>query len=492
PMELIPDYIAGKHGKRKTTYLHPKLEPILRETYGIAVYQEQVLRIARDIAGFSLGEADVLRKAIGKKIRKLLLEQRKKFIDSAVTHGVKKEIAEKLFEFTEPFARYGFNKSHAASYALIAYWTAYFKANYPDAFMAALLSSEASKYKVEKLGPVVAEAQVLGLEVLPPDVNESLASFSLGGKSKVRYGLAAIKNVGDKAAHIIVAERLAHGAFRTLADFVSRLPQDTVNKKIIESLAAAGALDSLGERAAMLGSIEKILQFAGKKSYMKGQGDLFGGTVTSTLELNDVGAATAEQKLAWEKEYLGCFLTRNPFKASREHGSLSLAEIGFANVGDEVAVTGVVSAVKPITTKNGAAMAFVRLEDETHHVELVVFPSLWRERGGLFVPQKILTISGTYDVKDGDPKILVNTVVAANHAKPTLLTLILRNGTAKEKLEELKSILQNQAGNVPVEISIETSGEPKRLRIKQRVAPSDELLHQLRKLIGENNVRFEM
>ncbi|MFY9484376.1 MAG: DNA polymerase III subunit alpha [Patescibacteria group bacterium] len=488
PMEFIPDYIAGKHGKRKPTYLHPKLEPILKDTYGIAVYQEQVLQIARDIAGFSLGEADVLRKAIGKKIKKLLLEQRKKFIDGAMSQGVAKAIAEKLFDFTEPFARYGFNRSHGAGYALIAYWTAYFKAHYPDAFMASLLTSEASKQKVEKLGSIVAEGQRLGLKVLLPDVNASASDFTVETKGQIRYGLSAIKNVGGKAAEAIVAQRSENGRFDSLADLITRLPQDVVNKKVVESLACAGALDSLAERNQVLSSIDTILQFAGKKSYLRGQESLFGAEGGKMqLRLAEVAPATNEQKLSWEKEYLGYYFSASSIQKNRNDGS-NISKIAGAAVGDDITVTGIISGIKPITTRSGAPMGFVTLEDETHAIEVVVFPRLWQERAGLLESGKIVQARGRFDQKDGQPKLLAEDILEPSTAEPAHLKIIITNGFAKDHLVKLKELLAASPGDVSVALEIKSVSGVKNLTIKERVAVSDDLLSQLQLLLGEDNV----
>ena len=225
PMDYIPDFIAGKHGTKEVKYLHPKLEPILRNTYGVAVYQEQLMQIARDLAGFSLGEADVLRKAVGKKIVELVAEQREKFIEGCIQTGVGKKIGEQVFAFIEPFAGYGFNRSHAACYALIGYQTAYLKAHYPAEFMAALLTSD--QHDIARIAIEVREAREIGLEVLPPSVNESFEDFTVvvgeDGKERVRFGMNAIKNVGSVCTEEIVKARKQGGKFKTLEDFIKRV-----------------------------------------------------------------------------------------------------------------------------------------------------------------------------------------------------------------------------------------------------------------------------
>ena len=264
PMELIPQFIAGKHGSYKPTYLDKRLEPILHKTYGVAVYQEQVMQMARDVAGFTLGEADVLRKAVGKKIAKLLAEQKEKFVDGAIKNGVKPDAAVKIFEFIEPFARYGFNRSHAACYAVIAYHTAYCKANYPAEFMAALLTSD--QHNTDRIAIEIEDARRMGIEVLPPDINESEASFSVVETEPkkwrtIRFGLKAIKNVGEHLVEAIIAEREKNGIFVSLEDFLQRVQHKDLNKKSIESLAKVGAFDRFVERQAVLDNIDDLLKF---------------------------------------------------------------------------------------------------------------------------------------------------------------------------------------------------------------------------------------
>lgn len=298
PIELIPEYIAGKHGRKKVSYLHPKLEPILADTYGIAVYQEQVLKIAREIAGFSLGEADILRKAVGKKIKKLLMEQELKFISGAVKNGVSRSIATKIFRFIEPFAEYGFNRAHATCYAKIAYQTAYLKTHFPQEYMAALLTSEQSN--LEKLAVAITECEHMGIAVLPPNINESFVDFGVVTITQnIRFGLAAIKNVGVGVAQAIVEER-KKGPFKNLEDFLLRLGSKNLNKKVIEALTKAGALDNFGERNEILASMENILKFISSqgKEVTRAQLGLFGQEDLSVLklELEKIEPATKKTK----------------------------------------------------------------------------------------------------------------------------------------------------------------------------------------------------
>ncbi|MCS7002798.1 MAG: DNA polymerase III subunit alpha, partial [Dehalococcoidia bacterium] len=280
PMAHIPEYIDAKHGRRPIQYLHPVLEPILRETYGVIVYQDQVLHIVRAVAGFSLGKADIFRKAMGKKIADVMRSQREDFMAGALANGFSAAVAEQIFNLIEPFAGYAFNKAHSACYAEVAYQTAYLKANYPAEYLAAVLSAHLGV--TEKIAKTIAESKRLGLEVAPPDVNKSDVMFVIEGESTIRFGLGAIKNVGESAAAAIVKERRERGPYRSVDDFVGRLDPKAMNKRVLESLIKCGALDSLGDRGGMLDAIDRVIASAQKRSKMKDVGqttlfDVFGG-----------------------------------------------------------------------------------------------------------------------------------------------------------------------------------------------------------------------
>jgi len=322
PMQLIPDYIAGKHGKKKITYLHPKLKPILEKTYGVAVYQEQLLEIVRALAGFTLGEADVLRKAVGKKIPKLLKAQHEKFIKGCLKNKISKDIAEKVWHFIEPFAGYGFNKSHATCYATIAYQTAYLKANYPVEFMAALLTSDQDD--TDRIAIEIEECKKMKIEVLPPDINESFENFTvIDNVRKIRFGLLAIKNVGRPIVNTIIKERKENGAYQSMEDFLMRVKSKDLNKKSLESLIKVGAFDSFEERGILLNNIELLLEFSRKvqKDERNGQSTLFGMFKSkqkiSSLRLRKTAPATSQEKIFWEKELLGLFISEHPLKKIR-------------------------------------------------------------------------------------------------------------------------------------------------------------------------------
>lgn len=415
PMQLIPDYIARKHKKKKIEYLHQKLEPILKNTYAIPVYQEQIMEIARELAGFTLAEADVLRKAIGKKIKKLLLAQKEKFIEGTVKNNVSRVIGEKIWSWIEPAARYSFNRSHAASYATIAYQTAYLKAHWPVEFMAAALTSE--RTDLERIAILIEECKKMKLEVLPPDINESFMNFSVvPKKNQIRFGLLAIKNVGTNVVESIIKERKENGHYGSIQDFVSRINSKDLNKKALESLIKAGVFDKLEERNKLLSNMEKLLETAREinKNKNNGQKGLFDGLpFNNTMTLAKTAQASDSEKLKWEKELLGLYITGHPLRPYQkifERKTLPIFKVSQELLGRLVKVGGIISGIKKIITKNGKPMLFVNLEDESNKIEVVVFPSVIENYPTLFQENKIVCISGKVDMKDGVPKIICNQI----------------------------------------------------------------------------------
>lgn len=412
PIKLIPEYIQRKNGEKEITYIHPRLKPILESTYGVMVYQEQVMRIAQDLAGYTLAEADTLRKAIGKKIEALLKGEKKKFIKGIEEKGIEKEVGEQLWEWIEPFAQYSFNKSHATAYALIAYQTAYLKAHYPKEFMSALITAD--QKDTERVGLLIAECRKMGIEVLPPDINESFMGFSIvPDKEQIRFGLSAIKNVGIKIVEEIVEERKKNGKFTTLDDFLSRVGSQSVNKKSMESLIKAGAFDSIKERGVMLHNLESILSYSRekRKNQNNGQSGLF--QETSDLTLEDAEPVTKEDRLAWEKDLLGLFITGHPLesfkeKIEKEAGTIKKAKRQISGLG--VRIGAIVSSVKKINTKKGDPMLFVRMEDMEDTIEVIVFPKTLQQNGSTFIEGKPLFISGKITHDDDVPKIICEKV----------------------------------------------------------------------------------
>ncbi len=497
PIKLIPDYISGKRGKRKITYLHPKLEPILKNTYGIAVYQEQVLQIARDIAGFSLGEADILRKAIGKKIKKLLMEQQQKFVEDAKKNGVAASVAEKLFHFIEPFAEYGFNRAHAACYAMIAYQTAYLKAHFPSEFLAALMTSEQNN--LDKLSIAINEAERIKIKVLPPDVNESFEEFGIvKDTGNIRFGLAAIKNVGFGAAEAIVEERKVSGPYQSFEDFLKRLGNQVLNKKIIESLAKAGALDNFAERNQILMNIEIILKFIGHKTAVSdSQMGLFGKAAMAenlTLKMAPIEPAAKKQKLSWEKELLGMYVSEHPLKGMEkilQKYAKPINEISSQD-GRQVKAVGIITSISKITTRSKEPMLFAGLEDTTARTEILVFPKILKKDSAIWRAENIVLVEGRTNTKDGVLKIIAESVEEINLNPETQKQMIitLDKDAKKNILEQIKTILQEFPGELPVFLKIPQNGSYQEIKTKTKAANDPNLIRKLSDLLGQDSVEI--
>jgi len=418
PMELIPEYIARKFGKRPVTYLHAKLVPILQNTYGIAVYQEQLMEIARSLAGFTLAQADILRKAVGKKIKSLLDEQREKLINGMLTNGIQRHTAEAIWEWVEPFARYGFNRSHAACYAFIAYQTAWLKTHYPYEFMASLLTAE--NQTVERTATLISESRSHGIPVLPPDVNVSGTTFTVEyalnegtlQSQAIRFGLSGIKNVGENIIEYIIREREQNDIFPSIDDFAERISSHVMNRKSLESLIKAGALDAFGERAQLLANMEDILSWARdiEKNRKNRQESLFAGTGSlPPLRLKDAPPAPKDARLRWEKELLGLWISDHPltdYKAILSRISMPIQNIAGLPSGKRIVIGGVINKIQKIVTKKGDPMLFVSIEDQTDQIEVLVFPRVLEQYSGAFHENAIVAIEGTLNDRDGQMKLI--------------------------------------------------------------------------------------
>ena len=410
PMDWIPDFIAGKHGRKKPRYLHPKLEPILAETYGVAVYQEQVMQIARELAGFTMGQADELRKVMGKKLKDKIPVYRQMFLDGCVANGIDRELADRIFAFIEPFAGYGFNKSHSVCYGLIAYQTAYLKANFPQQYMAALCSSV--RDKTDKLVEYIEESRALGVDVLPPDVNASQADFSADGAA-IRFGLSAIKGVGEAAVRAIIAAREAGGPFVDVFDLAARVDTKQLNKRVLEALIKAGALDSLpGNRAQQLDATEDALASAGRAARDRelGQASLFGSHDSPANAhavphvLRELPPPPQSEALAWEKEHLGLYLSGHPLAetsaALYARTGRSIRELQRCEDDELVTVGGIIVEMRRVLTKQQQQMLIARLEDTTGSVEVVVFPKVYPAVQHLFERDKVVIVKGRLRVRE--------------------------------------------------------------------------------------------
>ncbi len=430
PMEWIPDYIAGKKGTKKPGYLHPKLEPILNKTYGVAIYQEQVMQMARDLAGFTMAEADVLRKAVGKKIIKLLNEQKEKFIVGCVKNGINSEMAEKIFSFIEPFAGYGFNRSHAACYAMIAYQTAYLKAHWPAEFMAALLTAD--QQNIDRLAIEIEECQRMEISVASPDINQSYESFTVLSSgtaanqaarkdeviNTIRFGLHAIKNIGENIAQVIIRERKDNGPYRDISDFLERITDKDLNKKSLESLIKSGALDKFGGRGLLLGNVDLLLNYNKEmaRNSANGQTSLFAdapnAAAPTRVQLKDYPPAKQPVKLGWEKELLGLYISEHPFTAFKKQLSSftsPLRDLPGMTTDQTINVAGTITKIKKIITRTNKSMLFVKIEDNTANIEILVFPNLLERTAAIWQEGETVLCQGRLSDKDQEFKILANT-----------------------------------------------------------------------------------
>lgn len=510
PMQFIEDFIAGKHGKGTVAYLHPKLAPILDKTYGIAVYQEQVLQIARDLAGFSYGEADLLRKAVGKKIKKLLDEQSEKMIAGMVRNGIAAPTAQKIWDFILPFARYGFNRSHAASYALIAYQTAYLKAHFPAQFMAALMTADQGS--TDRIAKEVRECRRMGLVVQPPDVNESFTTFSVVMdpetkkiSSNLRFGLSAVKNVGDHISKEIIHERKNNGPYASMEDFLTRITDKDLNKKSLESLIKCGALDSFGDRATLLGNMENIIAYHKKiQSHATSKQDnLFADLPLAkrymTLKLDPVTPLPTLEKLRYEKELLGLYVSDHPFERYRGSvpGTVAVREITRGEKTGDVKLAGIITAIKKILTKDGKPMMFATLEDGSDSVELVVFPKLIEAKPAVWQENTIVVIRGSISDKDGVSKIRVDGADAVNEdqlaqwrgARETnhKLWITVPASFTKENMNSMRAVLEKHPGTVAVYLRIH-NGTERKIKTNLKVANSPDLLAGLERLVDKSHI----
>lgn len=500
PMQFIDDFIKRKHGQLPITYLHPSMEPALGNTYGILVYQEQFMQISKDVCGFTGGQADTLRKAIGKKKIELMQKMKPAFVEGGMQHsGVPAALMEKFWDQLEEFANYCFNKSHAACYALIAYWTAYLKALYPAAFMAALMTSDYDD--TDRLAIDITECKRMGVSVLPPDVNESFLEFAVvpGDTLRIRFGMAAIKNVGTGAVEEILRARAA-GPFADLTDFCQRVDVRIVNRKALESLVKAGAFDRFTDRSTLLHNLDTITAYAAKlaKQAQSGQTDLFGallaeGAHTAKPQLTLQPPATqynSRDQLLWERELLGLYLSQHPleaFAALLGEQTVPLQTLEPGHDGRNVVVGGLVGDVREITTKNGQKMAFVKIEDLTGEVELILFPSALQQTLGLWVRDRIVIARGRVSAKDRDGnigteiKILTDDAREVTHEQATAY----QPTGKKQNGPKAKTVARQAAA---------PSGVQAVARIYVRLAKSDdhELLRSLKLAIDQEHGESEV
>jgi len=505
---MVDDFIKRKHGKVPIHFEIPQMEEILQETYGVIVYQEQVMKIAGSLANFSLGDADVLRRAMGKKNPKEMEKQKEKFLEGARKKGIDSQKAEKVFDLMAKFAEYGFNKSHSAAYALIAYQTAYLKAHYRVEFMAALLTCDMEN--TDKIVRYIGECQDMGIEILPPDVNESYKDFTVIG-NKIRFGLAAVKNVGGGAVESIISEREERGSFKDIFDFCQRVDLRKVNKRVLESLIKCGAFDFTGDhRSQMMAALNEAIEMAQlrHKERVSKQVSLFatggGGEVTERgrHQLPDIEEWHENQLLSFEKETLGFYITSHPLARYEEDikrfTSENTGSVAHFESGREVKICGVVSAFKEITTRKGERMAFATLEDLKGVIEVILFPDIFLSSLPYLKGDDPILVKGILDKGEDNPKIKANEVIPLSTIKERSISgvhiRLTTPGLTRELLERLKSILLGKKGLCRVFLHIVIPNRSETvisLPDQFNVAPSDDMAREVEEVFGYNIVRFE-
>ncbi|MFH1639267.1 MAG: DNA polymerase III subunit alpha [Chloroflexota bacterium] len=530
PMEQIPTFIRAKHGEEPIHYPHPALESILEETYGVIVYQEQVLFIARAFAGYSLGQADIFRKAMGKKIPEVMQKEKQNFIAGAETKGFSHELASEVFALIEPFAGYAFNKAHSVSYALQAYHNAYLKANYPVEYITAFLITYMGDQ--DKIASAVNECRRLGITVLPPDINRSEAYFSVekneeDGKLSIRYGLAAIKNVGQGAIEKVIAERNQSTSFKSIEDLCRRANLSGVNRRVLESLIKAGALDALGDRGALLDGVSRIISLAQREEKLRSTGqtamfDLFGETTQTPLpSLSlEAGSVSVKDRLTWEKELMGVYLSEHPLKAVpfriTGENTVLCGQIDAGMVGKKIVVAGMVVSVRNLVTREKKPFIQAVLEDLDGSIDVMVWPRVYASTGDLWQEGNILLVEGKVRLKeeqvqlncegarryqpdagDGAEQNKTTPEVKMNPAESHRLILSLSQTNDEagdiDKLHRTIDVLRNFPGEDKVNLRIINGEKIINLNLTGiTIALCPELEEQLVTLIGKDGLRVEV
>ncbi|MFY9114303.1 MAG: DNA polymerase III subunit alpha [Dethiobacteria bacterium] len=507
PMEQIPIFINSKHHREPIEYLHPALESILKETYGVIIYQEQIMQIAAEIAGFTLGQADLLRRAIGKKEKEILDEQRELFIKGCIENGYSAKLGHDIYDLIDKFASYGFNKSHAAAYAMIAYQTAYLKANFPVEFMAALLTSVTNSS--EKVSLYISDCYRQGIEVLPPDINESGINFSVVGDRKIRFGLAAIKNLGVGTIENIIAAR-EEKPFLALVDFSSRVDLRTCNKKVIESLIKAGAFDGIVKnRAALLAILDDAVAEGQtiQRDRLNGQISMMslfndgGGDHQITDVLPDIPEFTVKERLFYEKEVLGLYISGHPLDQYRPileslPNLTRCAELTEIDREKKVSVGGILSAVRVIYTVKDRPMAFATLEDLTGSVEVIVFSNLYEKNRELIIEDQPIIIRGRTDIKDEYDQKKEVKIIAEEVAPLPLKSkqLFIKVDVPEEeytKLIELRKLLFNKNGDIPVYLTFKHLDKLLLLPEKFWVKNEPGCFGRIKELLGDDSLELK-
>lgn len=547
PMAFIPEYIARKRDPSKIRYADPRMEKFLDKSLGLIVYQDDVLMIALELAGYNWEEVDKFRKAIGKKIVKDMAAQKEKFFRQITERGMQIDIAEELWSQIETFAGYGFNKAHAASYGLVAYQTAYLKTNFPPEYMSALMTS--NKDDLDKLAMEIEECKRMNIQVLPPSVNESFVNFGVvKGTNNVRFGLSAIKHVGETVAEEIVEER-KNGSFIDMENFITRLGSKVINKKSLEAMAMAGALDDLAERAEVIFNMDRILSYAQgiKKNIDSKQNSLFAedSIEIAKIELEETKPADKKQRLSWERELLGMYVSEHPLSEIEPliapYQQKKIVEIAPSMENDFVRIAGIVSSVQTIITKkSNQKMAFIKIEDQSKNIEILIFPKVYAANPELYTVEKVVVVDGFISNKDGELKILAEEVYEVNDKniptfktrtrkrnnysfngngggngngfgngngrrnpkeetstakkepakfEPEELIITIPRGSDPSVLKDIKKVVTAHSGDSPVTIKVPKNGEGwEQIKIKNRIDLSPVVKAKIRDIVGKENL----
>jgi DNA polymerase-3 subunit alpha len=520
PMQHIPTFCRTKHGEEEISYPHPDLADVLDETYGVIVYQDQVLLIARQFAGYTLGEADIMRKAMGKKIAEKMRAERERFKRGAAEKGYTEEDDEKIFDLIEPFAGYAFNKAHAVCYGSIAYQTAYLKANYPAEYMTAVLRLAPSHPSgtAARVAAAIAECTKLGIQVLGPDINRSGVNFDVeeveGGALGIRFGLSIAKNVGESAVRAICEARedQPEKRFSSFEALCNAVDYSHLNKRVMESLIKCGALDDLGDRAVLLARMEQVMSSAQafQKARQRGQMDLFGAASLvaapepAATQIVSVQSIPSKQLLAWEKEYLGTYLSSHPLKevaqAARDQGDRYqlIADLSEELVGQQVRLLGIVAGIRKITTRTNRTMAVLQFEDLSGSTEVVLFPETWDRCGEVCVEDAILVLNGKADSRNDALQIIADDAtvfVAREPATPVArrtvrVTLPVSRDISHDiqRMERLAMLLREFPGDDGLVLTVAEQGNIRHLRSSLRIDWCEDLRRAMAEILGSDNV----
>lgn len=506
---MVEDFTKRKHGLAPIKYDHKLLEPILKETYGTIVYQEQVMRIVSDLAGFTMSQADSLRRAMGKKNPEEMEQAKSKFLEGAVKKGIDKRTSEKIFNLIEYFAGYGFNKSHSTAYALISYRTAYLKANYTVEFMTALMTSE--RDNIDKVAFYIEESERMGIQILPPSINESFSKFTVIGNT-IRFGLSAVKNVGHGAMEAIVTVRNAGGNFKNLYDFCERVDLRITNRRVLESLIKCGAFDEFKfYRSQLMALVDDCLEYGANshRERLSGQSTFFEefgahakGHHSRHREAPKIPEWHESELLAFEKEMLGFYLTGHPLakyeKLIRAYSTCQVKDLGKRRMDEEVNVGGIISKLKfTITKAKSEKMAIMSIEDLTGETEVLVFPKTFANTEKFIKKDAIVCVKGKVSLREDRPKIIANDIIPLEELQRKYiqaLIISLNTGIDDLALTKLKSVLESHPGTAPVYLHFKMS-DGKQFEIsveeKLKVEPSDSLTSDIERLLGEGVVSFK-